>query len=291
MTGRAEQTIIFLHIPKTAGTTLHLIIERHYPPESIFSLGPMAQDSIREFKNMSEARRAEIRVLKGHMGFGLHEFVPGPWAYFTLLREPIDRVISFYYFVHRTRQHYLYDFVQSEHVGLKEFIESQATPMVDNAQTRMLSGVWLDVGFGECTKETLEQAKRNLRESFTVVGLTERFDETLFLLKRAFGWDKLFYTKQNVTANRPQKSDLPSDTLDTLVNVNLLDIELYQYATELFEEQVRRQGLSFVKEVKAFQLANHLNNPSDNLLIKAYWEMRKYSVRTFIKNWMQRIVG
>jgi hypothetical protein len=290
MTGKAEQTVIFLHIPKTAGTTLHRIIERHYPPEHVFSLGPMAQESIREFKNLSEARRAEIRMLKGHMGFGLHEFVPGPSTYFTLLREPIDRVISFYYFVCRTHQHYLYDFVQSGHIGLKDFVESHATFMVDNAQTRMLSGVWLEVGFGECTKETLEQAKRNLRESFTVVSLTEKFDETLVLLRRAFGWEKLFYTRQNVTANRPQKSDLSSDTLDTLADVNQLDIELYQYATELFEEQVRQQGLSFVEEVKAFQLANHLNNPSDNLLVKAYWEMRKYSVRALIRKWTQRIL-
>jgi len=290
MRNTVEQTIIFLHIPKTAGTTLHRIIERHYPQERIFSLGAIAQKSIREFKTLNPARRARIRVLKGHMGFGLHEFIPGPSAYFTLLREPIERVISFYYFVHRNHEHYLYDFVQSDDIGLKEFTENRATPMIDNGQTRMLSGVWLEVGFGECTREMLNQAKRNLRESFAVVGLMEKFDETLLLLKQAFDWKNLFYTKQNVTTDRPQKDDLPPDTLDALSNVNRLDIELYRYATMLFEEQVRQQGPSFIKEVKAFQLANHLNNPSDNLFIRAYWEIRKYSVRAFMRKWIHRML-
>jgi hypothetical protein len=281
---KAEQAVIFLHVPKTAGTTLHRIIERQYRPEQVYSFGPLAHESINEFQNMSEARRAEIRMLKGHMGFGLHEYLPGPSTYFTVLREPIERVISYYYFVRRTPQHYLYDFISSDDKSLKGFIESRINIMLDNAQTRMISGVWYELGFGECTEAVLEAAKRNLRENFTVVGLTEKFDETLLLLKRAFGWQSLFYARQNVTANRPVKDALSPATLEAVVKFNRLDIELYQYGTTLFQEQVRQQGPSFAREVERFQRANRWLSP----LISAYWEIRKRSVRVFVRKWIQR---
>lgn len=67
-----SQTVIFLHIPKAAGTTLHRILERHYPPSAIFSIGADAHASIREFKALSEAERAAIRLFRGHMPYGLH---------------------------------------------------------------------------------------------------------------------------------------------------------------------------------------------------------------------------
>ncbi len=220
-------------------------------------------------------------MFRGHMGFGVHHLLPGPSTYMTILRDPIERVISYYYFIRRTSHHYLHDFIRSEELDLKAFVESKAHVMIDNAQTRIISGVWHGPKFGECTHETLEMAKRNLREDFAVVGLTERFDETLFLLKKAFGWRNIFYIRQNVTANRPRRSELSPATLDAIVKTNQLDIDLYRYATSLFEEQIRRQGPSFAIEVKAFQLVN--------LLIWGYWQVRKVSVRVFVQKWIDRI--
>lgn len=84
----ARQTVIFLHLPRTAGTTLHRIIERQVRPEGIFSIGWTEQESVQAYRELSQARKAEIRMVRGHMAFGLHEFVPGPSTYFTLLRDP-----------------------------------------------------------------------------------------------------------------------------------------------------------------------------------------------------------
>lgn len=283
----AEQTVIFLHIPKTAGTTLHKIIERQYRSKNTFTIGRISHVSIEEFKNLSAARRAEIRMIKGHLDFGLHEYVPGPSTYFAILREPIERVVSFFYWIRRTPHHYLYESMISQDTNLKEYLESRSNIMLDNAQTRMLSGVWYDLGFGECTAEVLETAKRNLREHFAVVGLTEKFDETLMLLKRAFGWQNLYYARQNVTARRPRKDELTPDTLDLIVEANRLDIELYQYATTLFEEQIRQQGASFVKELEEFQSTNRLVSP----LLYVYWTIRQWSLRVFLRQWIRRLAG
>jgi hypothetical protein len=282
-----QPAVIFLHIPKTAGTTLHRIIERQYRQREIFTIGGISHESIEQFRSMSEERRAKYRMIKGHLGFGFHEFVPGPSAYFTILRNPIERVISFFYWVRRTPHHYLYDFMISKDIGLKEYLESGANVMLDNAQVRMVSGVWYNIGFGECTEETLEIAKRNLREECAVVGLTERFDETLILLKRAFGWRNLHYARQNVTASRPRKDQLAPETLDAVVKVNRLDLALYQYATALFEEEIEAQGPAFAEELKAFQAANRWKSP----FYYVFWEIRKRSLRVFVRNWINRLFG
>ncbi len=248
---------IFLHIPKTAGFTLQKIIERQYPPQSIYTLEPSNElESIHEFQNLSQARRAQIRLLKGHLNMGqkLHEFLPPPVTYFTILRDPVERVISHYCFVRETPGHYLQDLATDK--DLKGLLQGRHAIMLNDAHVRLLSGVWGDLPFGECTQETLETAKKNLFEHFAVVGLTERFDETLLLLKKTFSWRNVFYTPKNVTANRPTRDELPLGTLEAVINANRLDIELYQYATRLFEEQVRRQGPLFPIKVRVFQYFN-----------------------------------
>ncbi len=261
-----EKRIVFLHIPRTAGTTLQQIIERQYRPDQIFSLGLVVQEAIEEFKQLEEVRRVKIRMLMGHMGYGLHRYLPGPATYFTILRQPVELVTSFYYFIRRSPQHYLHEFLKSGNRSLKEYLESKVTYVTDNVQTRLLSGVWDTVPIGNCTPEVLERAKHNLREHFAVVGLTERFDETLLLLKRAFGWRNLFYTKRNVTRRRPKTGELPVSLREAITDANRLDLALYRYAEELFEEQAARQGASFAAEVRKFQIANTLLSPCTRYL-------------------------
>src|SRR5678815_616084 len=95
----AKPTVIFLHIPKTAGSTLDKIIDHQYKRTSIFTRAYISMD---EFKILPEAHREKIRVLRGHMHFGVHEYLPQSSIYITILRNPIDRVISHYYMVLRS---------------------------------------------------------------------------------------------------------------------------------------------------------------------------------------------
>lgn len=237
-------TVIFLHLPKTAGTTLHNIINRQYPRQAIHSFGPDAVAAVAAFRAMPEAERANIRLLKGHMPFGLHTYLPQPAAYFTMLRDPVDRVISEYYFARRNPAHYLHWLIVEQNLSLVEALEAQVHVMLNDAQTRLLSGVWGEVPFGEMTAEHLEQAKRNLAHC-TIVGLTERFDESLLLLQRAFGWQDIRYRRANVTPERPPKESFEPAALQIIRQAQPLDLELYDYARQLFNEQKKKYGLSF----------------------------------------------
>ena len=91
---------------------------------------------------------------------------------------------------------------------------------------------------------------------FAVVGIAEEFDRSLILIKRILGWRNPFYTKQNVSRGRALKEDLAPETLRVIEAYNALDIELYRYAKQLFEENIRSQGPSFEKELQAFRMLN-----------------------------------
>lgn len=261
------QTVIFLHIPKAAGSTLSSVIQRQYEPGDTFRIdGFHIRESIDEFKKIPEAKKEKIRFLSGHMFFGLHEFLPQASTYITMLRNPVDRVISHYYHVIRHSNHYLYQEVTSRNMNLKDYVSSGISAELDNGQTRDISGEGIvqkpfpdtGISFGQCSTEMLERAKRNLREHFAVVGLAERFDESLILLKRTFGWGTPCYVKSNVGENHPHKRDISKDELKLIEKYNELDIELYKYAGEMFEELINQRLplSSFERELKQFKLLN-----------------------------------
>src|SRR5438128_12090457 len=81
-----REALIFLHIPKTAGTTLNRIIDWQYNPVSIFTVDPhRIRATVARFKTFSEQRRRRFRVVRGHLRYGIHEFVAKVTTYMTLM--------------------------------------------------------------------------------------------------------------------------------------------------------------------------------------------------------------
>ncbi len=283
-----DKNLIFLHIPKAAGSTLYPVIDRHYDPAVIYTIdGSRTWESMKEFASLPDERRRKIRVLKGHMTFGMHRYLFGPSTYITLLRDPVERIISHYYYVLRTPVHYLYDKVKSGNMTLKDYVQSRLSTELDNGQTRLICGVKDvlfgdeedEVPFGECSREMLEIAKKNLLDHFSVVGLTERFDETLVLLKRIFGWRMPFYTMRNVTKNRPRKESIDRETLALIEKQNKLDLELYRFAEDLFKRKIAEQGSSFEKEVRRFQAINAVYSKIGYVIKSAQRVRRRFGLR------------
>lgn len=260
------KALIFLHIPKAAGVTLGTIIERQFPHKAIFTIdGANVQKSINEFRNLPERERQEIKCLKGHMPFGLHNYLPRSATYITLLRHPVDRIISHYYYVLRIPNHYLHNELTSKKMSLSDYVSSGISPELMNAQTRLISGVEkVDsvTGNEPVSADVLEIAKRNLRDCFAAFGLSEMFDESLVLFKGLLGWRNIFYAKQNVTRNRSSKQEIPRKTIKIIENYNKLDLELYKFAKQTFQELIRKQGPSFKGELRTFQRLNKIYGPA-----------------------------
>jgi Galactose-3-O-sulfotransferase len=230
-----REALIFLHIPKTAGTTLNRIIEWQYNPVSIFTVDPhRIRATVARFKKVSEQRRRRFRVVRGHLLYGIHEFLPQGATYITMLREPVARVLSTYAFILRRPLHPLHRKLKAGRLGVEDLI--QMTPHRQNLQCRFISGI----GFGpNCDERVLEVAKENLAREFRVVGLCERFQESLCLMIAAFGWKVPFYTNRKVTKSRPS---IEPNGIDMIREYNRFDLDLYDFARRLFEENLRRNA-------------------------------------------------
>ena len=125
----------------------------------------------------------------------------------------------------------------------------------DNDQTRRLSG--LEPEFGTCSISTLDKAKDNLRRYFSVVGVTECFDETVILIKRMLGWaHEPYYLPGLVNKDKPTRASLPQKSVDAILERNELDIKLYEFAKELLYERIADQGPDFDSEVRTFKALN-----------------------------------
>jgi len=260
------EALIFLHIPKAGGTTLRRVIERQYPKQSIFHIdGNRVRESIQDFKSLSEHERAHIKCLKGHMWFGLHEYFPQKATYITMLRDPVDRVMSHYYFVLRTPSHYLYEEVVSKNMDLESYVRSGISQELGNWQVKAISGIErVIMGYDNVTCDTLEAAKRNLSSHFIAVGLLEKFDESLLMFRRLLGWKNICYIRRNLGKRHGSEKQISAQARRVIEQHNDLDVQLYEYARELFEKKLIEENVA-KKSLVFFRIINRIYQGSYRL--------------------------
>jgi hypothetical protein len=235
-----DRIVIFLHLPKAAGSTLKRIIAHLYPQEAIYPVGGKERTALRA--EIAEVTRppSVVRILTGHAPFGLHETAAQPCTYITVLRDPVERLISQYFYVKKLPSHHMHAAVAGGELTLPQFAERLA-----NSQTRSLAGM----ASADSDAVMLERAKQNLAEHFAAVGLTERFDESIVLFCRALGWRVRGYTRANVAKGRPKAAALSPEDMAAVRAQHTLDAELYDFARTRFDAEIRRQDAGFQREL------------------------------------------
>jgi hypothetical protein len=279
------KAMLFLHIHKTAGTTLHRIIEREYNPLRIYTIeGGAIEWSVDHFKSLSERRRAALQVVKGHMSFGLHELLPQPSTYITFLRDPVDRWLSFYYYAKSDRLGPFYQRMVRENLDLPTLM--RLAWWNNNLQCKQIAGIdrreFRPIDFvKEVTRPgapppepdpdqwsnstTLERAKENLTRYFSFVGVTERFGEGLALLKQLFSWKFTSYGTYRKSRERPERVTLDSGVRAAIQERNALDCALYELAKALFQQAAEQSGLDLKRTTEQLQAG-----PRSNPLISVF---------------------
>lgn len=257
-----SRTVIFLHLGKTAGSTLRQVLRRNYTAREILKAdrpGTPREETLDDFARVPTARRESARLVIGHTIFGIHEMLPQPSTYVTMIRDPFKLVLSQYRFVLRRPRHRLHEAVTSGGLSLADYIRSGISKEMDNGQTRAIAGD-TSTPFGQCTEDMLRAAQRNIEEYFAVTGLTERFDEALILLRRALAWSHLCYVRANVSPSRSSLEELPRATVRLIEEHTALDRELYAFVRQRFDETISRMP-SFDRELQRFRTLNRLYRP------------------------------
>jgi hypothetical protein len=88
--------IIFLHIPKTAGQSVHRFLEFFVPPDRV---APARVNEQLVMMSINELRRYQL--FSGHMDWSLLDCLDGPKFTFSVLRDPTSRIVSFYLYLFR----------------------------------------------------------------------------------------------------------------------------------------------------------------------------------------------
>ncbi|MBE9102935.1 sulfotransferase family 2 domain-containing protein [Vacuolonema iberomarrocanum] len=263
-------TLFYIHVPKTGGSTMtREILIREYAQDKIFGhffmgLNYMGNKGINHWKNLSPEERQQFHLVTGHYPFGLHEVLDKPAAYITMLRNPVDRVISLYNHMRRKERHKHHEKIQR--MTLQDFLEDETFLEADNYQVRQLAGIgWYDgyVGYGACAQEHLTRAQENIKHHFLLAGITEKFDQSILLFRYLLGWSTPFYKRINVHSGNNSYNnsegkhiEIDSTIIKLVEERNQLDIELYRYVDRLLDEKVSKLGKTFEVELSEFQLIN-----------------------------------
>ncbi|MGJ5642452.1 sulfotransferase family 2 domain-containing protein [Formosa sp. S-31] len=228
-----KTAIIFTHIPKCAGTSLReSIIVNNIESSLIYRSG-----SFKEVIN----HKKDFRYIIGHWPYGIENYChfKNPIRnrkklHITFLREPIDHLISFFYF---QKQQIGYSAYKQE-IGDKSIVEFyESVPRALNLQTKFCAGVFYEQLFRRTSragsKIQLNKAKQNLIKRFDFVGQFENYTNDLELMSKTYNL-KLDITHNNVTKThkRIAKKDLSLKEINKLKELNALDMELYKFASE-----------------------------------------------------------
>jgi hypothetical protein len=201
--------VVFLHIQKTAGNTVHQILFNN-------RMGYVALD----FKKGQALTPTRLLKLKKRypwpiIGIGGHHIdCTTPRAYFgeeqytfTILRDPIDRYISFYnHMLLRYKYQYTFD----------EFLDGETQR---DFQTSVI---------GDTRKS--EDAIAILETNFDTIGIVEQMDKTMHILAADLELDIKQKALNKTSPKGLKRSDLKAEQLARAIEMNREDQKVYDYA-------------------------------------------------------------
>src|SRR5262249_14008237 len=225
----APSVLIHMHIPKTGGTSLNSMVQHGFRNDEVFDTTIGSSEflsglGLAEFEycrqrlasfRPEDVRR--IRYVSGHLPMGLHNAFDRPAKYFTVIRHPVDRVISNFFFWMQEDKPYLKN---GRPMTLEEYAANGCDVRLGNYQVRVVSGCpelagerrgrGMQTPGPSVERRHLEVAKRNIEEHFLAAAPLESMAELALVIRRIYGWPlrRLLTEYKNKTKRRLRVSDV-----------------------------------------------------------------------------------
>ena len=271
----------FAHIPKTAGTSFIVLLDRFFQADFIYP-----HQLWREAGKIDADTNLKYDLFRGHFGGGgLDVLTDRSIKYLTILRNPNSLALSTFNFVKRESNTKVHQLVKDRDMSFSDFLNHPMTsPLVQNRMVRNLSfdfkqdpaaqEVFLSAETIEYLQPIINRQKPPISDQKRVrrakafinrcqwFGLLERFEESLQLLCYQMHWPPMGQTqKLNTHVN---KRGFKKTEIALLEKVNQQDIELYAFAEKLFAQKLQQMKQALQK----FQSTN--NQSIDDLLDLSY---------------------
>lgn len=210
-------TVVFLHIPKSAGTSVRKAIRVQFGRMYLIPARPRRRDLAR-LAVSSRVHRFDLVV--GHVGYGVGRLLPGEVQYFTFLRDPVARVVSEYHFV-REREPDPTRRQPAFNLGL---LDHARTLSQRDQQVRVLAGRKRY----RTTERDLDLARAHAHGM--AVGVTERMGPSMQVLAEHLGWS-VVPEVDRLNVGRPYPP-LADEEHEEIAALNALDMVLWREAME-----------------------------------------------------------
>lgn len=240
---------VFVHIPKTAGSTIRSIISRQYGVDQTLYFEPDSdtweyRDDPAGYLTREMAARP-VKLITGHHRFGVHEFVKRPCRYFSLVRDPIDRVLSDYFYAFSFPDHRHRDGIRDGSFSIRNFIhDSDARPAASH--TYLLSGVMRHL------EGPTRMAIENINHSFAAIGTAEDFNASMLYIAKRMGWAPPIYLRRNVT---PMDADLRARRKEALASLQAEEMDAFESDYAVYNAVKTRMTAWIESEGEGFRRA------------------------------------
>jgi hypothetical protein len=227
------QKVLFEHVPKCGGTTILGYLISQYEMDTIFNIdGSNPSKSIDYFMSLPERERYSFHLIQGHGAHRLLRYADPETKRATILRDPVDRIISHYYYVLRNPSHYLYSDVTTKGMSLLDYATSNLSSELCNDYVCRFLQISAKEAEGN-PDETVFRAFDTLQKDFDVIGTVDNLNSAMQSLARiALFRTKFKDGKLNATADRPKLSEIDPETRLAIAEVNHLDVRLYKLIKE-----------------------------------------------------------
>jgi hypothetical protein len=230
--------VIFDHLPKTAGQAVNKWLRDE------LGSAVVTENLIGEHRDLIHDYGGSFSVISGHIAVIPGEGLDFRYHYTTLLREPIDRTLSWISFLltdvpSRSDSEALIDgaktFILTNGMQSNSiFIESITSPYTEH--------LWkLSTSFCENNTDKISAALKTLN-CYSVVGLYEEISRFLTDMANFIEIPvPVELEKVNASTKRINNNEISQELRDRLIELNSLDIELYQRVKAWKEEQWSRE--------------------------------------------------
>lgn len=285
--------LIHLHIPKTGGTSLNSMVQHGFrnnevtdcviegdEPHNGLGLVPYeyCQQRLALYRP-DELRR--IRYVTGHLPMGLHRAFDRPAKYFTVIRHPVERVISHFFFRIQEKVPYLKN---GRLLTFEEYVESRNDVFLCDYQVRVVSGCpefdaerpaqGMQTPGAPVQSPHLEEAKRNIEDHFLTAAPLENMLELALLLRRVYEWPmrRLLTEYKAPTRQRPRRDDVSPRLIKIIEDCNSHDMALYEWVGNRFASQCRLFEPELSRDERIFGKVSRALNAAGQVLP---WHARK----------------
>jgi hypothetical protein len=273
--GGEPPLMVFVEIPQTGGRRISSMFADAWPKGAVHKSGNYFRGRektmvkvIRKPGGWESWHGEGGRLTVGNNPYRVfHEHLPAGCWYMTLLREPVDRVL-FNYRQLAEREPATTDPADGP-VGepartapssLEAALADPGMLELSNLATRFLCD---DPDSDDLGSGALDEAKVNLRD-FAFVGIQERFEESVALLQLGLGLAAIPYGEE-----RSIDVHAGSDEERTLIEEhNRLDVELYAFACELFEERLAAAGPELTRHLEQLRAASAAAQGDDGTAVQ-----------------------